>query len=149
MKKRIVVIDGMGGGIGAGLIEKIKPVAGGAEIIALGANAVAAERMVKAGAGRGASGENAIMVSVAQADFILGPIGIVIGNSMLGEITPAVAGAILAAPGERILVPLQNEHFILAGLEAQPLSHAIERAVELLRERLAGDNSPQNHSPHT
>jgi hypothetical protein len=134
--KRIVVIDGMGGGIGAGLIEKLKQVSNGAEIIALGANGVAAERMVKAGAARGASGENAIKVSVAEADFILGPIGIVIGNSMMGEISPAVAEAILAARGERILLPLQNEHFILAGLENQPLSRAIEKAAELLRERL-------------
>jgi hypothetical protein len=135
--KRIVIIDGMGGGIGAGLIEKIKPFAGsGAEIIALGANAVAAERMVKAGAARGASGENAIKVSVAEADFILGPIGIVIGNSMMGEISPSIAEAVLAARGERILLPLQNDHFILAGLENQPLSRALEKAAELLRERL-------------
>jgi hypothetical protein len=135
--KRIAVIDGMGGGIGAGLIEKIKQFSGGgAEIIALGANAIAAERMVKAGAARGASGENAIKVSVAEADFILGPIGIVIGNSMMGEISPAIAETILAARGERILLPLQNEHFILAGLENQPLSRTIEKAAELLRERL-------------
>jgi hypothetical protein len=69
-------------------------------------------------------------------DFIVGPIGIIIGNSMMGEITHSMAEAILAAPGERILLPLQNEHLTLAGLEGLPLAKMIERAVELVTERL-------------
>jgi hypothetical protein len=69
---------------------------------------------------------------------VLGPIGIIIGNSMLGEITPAMAAAVLDAPGERILLPLQNEHLTLAGLEGLPLTRMIERAVELAKERLDG-----------
>lgn len=137
MNIRVIVIDGMGAGIGAQLIGGIKSVADSrVEIIALGTNALAADRMIKAGAQRGASGENAIKVSVSRGDFIMGPIGIVIGNSMMGEITPAIARAVLAAPGERILLPLQNEHFFIAGLEQLPLAKIISRAVGIFQDRL-------------
>jgi hypothetical protein len=137
----IVIIDGMGGGIGVQLIGKIRELSGGdLEILALGTNAVAAERMVKAGAHRGAAGENAVRVSAALGDYILGPIGIVIPNSLMGEISPAMAEAVLAAPGERILIPLQHDHFTLAGLEALPLAKLVDRAAEILKERLAGRN---------
>jgi hypothetical protein len=137
MKYRIVIVDGMGGGIGVQLITRLKEICGpGTELIALGANAVAAERMVKAGAHRGAAGENAVRVSVKEGDFIMGPIGIVIPNSLMGEITPAMAEAILAAPGERILLPLQNDHFFLAGFEHQPLAKVIEQGIEALLDRL-------------
>jgi hypothetical protein len=133
----IVVVDGMGGGIGVQLVGKLREAVGDdVEIIALGTNAVAVERMVKAGAHRGAAGENAILQSVCLGSLIIGPIGIIIGNSMMGEITRPMAEAILSAPGERILLPLQNSHLTLAGLEGLPLAKMIERAVELVRERL-------------
>ncbi|MHC6203823.1 DUF3842 family protein [Breznakiellaceae bacterium SP9] len=139
-KRRIVVVDGMGAGIGVQLISKIRAIPDlegkNLEIIALGVNAVATERMVRAGAHRGASGENAIKVTVPQADFILGPIGIVIINSMMGEISAGIAQAILSAPGKRILLPLQNEHFQLAGLEQVSLSRATDKAIEALLEQL-------------
>ena len=136
MKHTVVIIDGMGGGIGAQIIGKIREIDDpDREIIALGTNAVAAEHMVRAGASRGAAGENAIRVSVGLGDFIIGPIGIVIVNSMMGELSPAMAAAILDAPGERILLPLQNAHFFLAGIEAQPLAKQIDRAIARYRER--------------
>jgi hypothetical protein len=144
MKHRVVVIDGMGGGIGAQLIGRLKDLADGdTEILALGTNSAATERMIRAGAHRGASGENAIRVSVSQGDFILGPIGIVIANSLMGEISAAMAEAVLAAPGERILLPLQNEHFFLAALEPAPLAKVIDKALEIFRERLR----LKNHGP--
>ncbi|MDR0561394.1 MAG: DUF3842 family protein [Spirochaetaceae bacterium] len=137
MKHKILIIDGMGGGIGVQLIGKIKDMLDKeSELIALGTNAVATERMVKAGAHRGATGENAIKVSAPLGDFILGPIGIVITDSMMGEITSVMVDAVLKAQGERILLPLQNEHFYLAGLESLPLSKMIDKAVDLFRERL-------------
>ena len=143
MKTTIVIVDGMGGGIGVQLITMLKEVwvkenlgRDNLEILALGANAVATERMVKAGADRGASGENAVRFSVSQGDYILGPVGIVVGNSMMGEISPAMAQAILDAPGERILLPLQQEHFYIAGLEQMPLARMIDRAVDLLKEHI-------------
>jgi hypothetical protein len=146
MKTIIAVVDGMGGGIGAGLIGRIKESVDfghseGMEIIALGTNAVAAERMVKAGAHRGASGENAVRVTAKTASFILGPIGIVIADSMMGEITPVMAAAVLSAPGERILLPLQQEHFFIAGLEQIPLAEMIDKAVEILKIRLSRINA--------
>jgi hypothetical protein len=137
MKTRLVIIDGMGAGIGAQLVAKLKDLVDDqTEIIALGTNAIAADRMIRAGAHRGASGENAVKVSVVEGDFIMGPIGIVIGNSMMGEITPAMAQAILAAPGERILLPLQNGHFHIAGLEQLPLAKMIDKAIGIFQERL-------------
>jgi hypothetical protein len=140
MKRTIVIVDGMGGGIGVQLIGKLREVVDReTELIALGTNAVAVERMVKAGAHRGASGENAIRVSVSLGDYIMGPIGIVVGNSLMGEITPAIAAAVLAAPGERILLPLQQEHFFIAGVEQLPLARMIERAVDILKGRLGID----------
>jgi hypothetical protein len=137
MKHTIVIIDGMGGGIGVQLITRLRELGGpDIELIALGANAVAAERMIKAGAHRGAAGENAVRVSVREGDFIMGPIGIVVPNSLMGEISPAMVEAILAAPGERILLPLQNGHFSLAGLENQPLAKTIDRGIEILLNRI-------------
>jgi uncharacterized membrane protein len=135
--KTIVVVDGMGGGIGIQLVSKLREAfADNVEIIALGTNAVAVERMVKAGANRGATGENAIRHSARLGGIIIGPIGIIIGDSMMGEITRPMAEAILAAPGERILLPLQNEHLTLAGLDGLPLAKMIERAVELAKDRI-------------
>jgi hypothetical protein len=141
MKIRIVVIDGMGGGIGAALISRLKEIAASTgmedmEIIALGANASATERMIKAGANRGASGENAVKVSVSLGDFIVGPIGIVIANSLMGEISAGMAEAVLCAPGERVLLPLANDHFHIAGFEGAPLAKLIDDAIAYLKKRL-------------
>ena len=87
MKKRIVVVDGMGGGVGAQVIEHLKSILDeGVEILALGTNSGATERMLKAGADRGASGENAIRISVGSGCLVIGPIGIVVPNGMLGEV---------------------------------------------------------------
>ncbi|MDR2632513.1 MAG: DUF3842 family protein [Treponema sp.] len=138
MKHKVIIIDGMGGGIGVQLIARLKELGDHIDIAALGTNAVATERMMKAGAHRGATGENAIRVCASQGDFILGPIGIVIINSMMGEITAAMAEAILKSPAQRILLPLQQDHFYLAGLEQVPLAKMTDKAVELFKERLHG-----------
>jgi uncharacterized membrane protein len=136
-KKRIIIIDGMGGGIGVQLVGKVRAAfADTIEIIALGTNAVAVERMVKAGADRGAAGENAIVHSAGTGELIMGPIGIIIGNSMMGEITDLMARAILQAPCERIILPLQNDHITLAGLDSLPLAKMIERAIDLAKDRI-------------
>jgi hypothetical protein len=139
--KKIIVVDGLGGGIGVELVSRLKDLLksikpGTAELLALGSNAIAVERMVKAGAARGATGENAIRIQARNADIILGPIGIIIANSMMGEITTAMVESILNSPAERILLPLQNDHLTLAGFEGLPLAKMIERAVELTSEKL-------------
>jgi hypothetical protein len=144
MKRTIVIVDGMGGGIGAQLIGKVRDLIdkeriGEWDLIALGTNSAATERMVRAGAHRGATGENALKRSVGQGEFILGPIGIVLPNSLMGEISPSMAEAILDAPALRILVPIQQNHFILAGFEPLSLGKMVERAVEILEERITAD----------
>jgi hypothetical protein len=152
MKKTIVIIDGMGGGIGVQLIGRIrefidKEWPGQWDILALGTNSSATERMVKAGAHRGATGENAVKVSAKLGDFILGPIGIVLANSLMGEISPAMAQAVLGAPGERILIPIQQDHFILAGFESLPLGKMVDRAVEILKEKMNSSAKNDTHGP--
>jgi hypothetical protein len=149
MKRTIVIVDGMGGGIGAQLIGKIRELVdrewpGEWEIVALGTNSAATERMVKAGANRGATGENALKRSVGQGEFILGPIGIVLANSLMGEISPAMAEAALDARAVRILVPIQQDHFVLAGFEPLSLGKMVEKAVEILKERRSGDAKGQS-----
>ncbi len=133
----IAVVDGLGGGLGAQLVERLKAALGDrTRIIALGTNSSATERMLKAGAERGASGENAIKASIGLGDLVMGPIGIVVPNGLMGEISPAIAEAIFSARGRLILVPVQQPHFVLAGLPAQPMSQLVNAAVEAAREAL-------------
>jgi hypothetical protein len=135
----IAVIDGMGGGIGAQIVTQLRqelPLE--VEIIALGANAVATQKMMRARASRGASGENAIRVSIGQADFILAPIGVVVPNSMLGEITPTIAQAVADAPGRKLLLPINQPHFEIIGIEWKALTKQISAAIAMIRQALEG-----------
>jgi NAD(P)-dependent dehydrogenase (short-subunit alcohol dehydrogenase family) len=135
---RICVIDGQGGGIGATLIKRLKEVYREEhEVIALGTNAVATAQMMKARANRGASGENAIVRTVTAVDVILGPLSIVLANSMMGELTPRMAAAIASAPAPKILLPLTQERVEIVGLTPEPLPHLVEKIVnERLKELL-------------
>lgn len=133
----IAVIDGVGGGIGAQIVTQLRrelPL--DVEILALGTNAVATDRMMKARANRGASGENAIRVSIAQADFILAPIGVVVPNSLMGEVTPAIAEAIAGAPARKLLLPINQPHFEIVGIEWKALTKQITAAIEVIRQEL-------------
>jgi len=135
MQKRpiISIVDGLGGGIGVQLCSKIRQTLGQrVEILALGANSTATEQMLKAGADRGASGENAIYVSIGMSQIILGPIGIVIPDSMMGEITPAIAQSVMRAEGKKILLPVNQPHFVLAGIPVFSLSKTIDEAIGIL-----------------
>ena len=132
---RICVIDGQGGGIGAALIKFLKiEFEETVELIALGTNAIATANMLKAGANKGASGENAIGRTAAQADIIVGPIAITWANAMLGELTPKMAEAITSAPAIKILLPLFQEKVEIVGLHKEPLPHMVEAAVSKIRE---------------
>ena len=129
---RICVIDGQGGGIGAVVIKRLKEEFGEtAEVWALGTNAIATAQMMKAGANRGASGENAIRVSVKGADAIVGTIGIVLANAMMGEVTPAIAEAIASCPARKFLLPLTQENVEVAGVAHEPLPHLVEFIVTI------------------
>ena len=136
--KRLCVIDGQGGGIGATLIRYLKERYGeSVELIALGTNAIASAQMLKAGANRGASGENAIVQTVPTADLILGPIAITWANSMLGEVTARMAAAITSSPAPKILLPLTQESVVLVGAVLEPLPHMVKRIVdEIIKEVL-------------
>jgi hypothetical protein len=127
---RICVIDGQGGGIGSAIIKRLKEeFEETVEIIALGTNAVATAQMMKARANRGATGENAIVRTVAQADVILGPIGIVLAHSMMGEVTPKIAEAVAGSGAWKLLLPLTQEKVVIVGLTSEPLPHLVETVV--------------------
>ena len=129
--KKICVIDGQGGGIGSAVIKKLKERLGETvQIIALGTNAIATSQMLKVGANRGASGENAIVQTTRKADLIIGPIGILVANAMMGEMTPRMAEAVAASPARKILLPLTQENIEIVGFSPMPLPHLIESLVE-------------------
>ena len=135
----IGVIDGMGGGIGEQIVTQLRqelPIE--VEIIALGTNAIATQKMMQARANRGASGENAICVSINAADFILAPIGVVIPNSMMGEITPAIAAAVAGARGRKLLLPINQPHFEIVGIEWKALTKQISAAIEIIGQEIEG-----------
>jgi len=129
---RICVIDGQGGGIGSVIIRRLKDEYGETvEVLALGSNAIATAQMMKAGANRGATGENAILVTIKDADAIIGPIGIVLANSMMGEITPAVAAAVASCRARKFLLPLTQENVEVASVNREPLPHQVDHIVQV------------------
>ena len=132
---KVCVIDGQGGGIGSVLIKAIRAEFGQVvEIIALGTNAAATTQMMKAGANKGASGENAICHSVSRADFIAGPLGIVLANAMMGEVSPRVAAAVAGSRAFKLLLPLTREEVAVVGVIPEPLPHLVDKLVEKLKE---------------
>ncbi len=131
MRKRICIMDGQGGGIGATLIKYLKAAYGESVVlIALGTNAIATAQMLKAGANKGASGENAICRTVAEADCLIGPIAITWANAMLGEVTPRMAEAVTSSPTLKILLPLSQERVEIVGVHKEPLPHLVQAIVE-------------------
>jgi len=138
--KRICIIDGQGGGIGATLIKYLKQAYGeSVELIGLGTNAIATAQMLKAGANRGASGENAIAHTVGTADLILGSISITWANAMLGEVTPKMAQAVMSCAAPKVLLPLTQESVTLVGVLDEPLPHLVQRAVDEKIKEVLGD----------
>jgi hypothetical protein len=136
----IAVIDGMGGGIGAQIVSLLrKELPLEVEILALGTNAIATDKMMKAHANRGASGENAIRISIQEADFVLAPIGAAVPNSLMGEVTPAIAEAVATAPGRKLLLPINQPHFEIVGIEWKALNKQIMEAIGIIREAVAAE----------
>jgi len=129
-KVMICVIDGQGGGIGSAIVKRLKEEFGErVDTIALGTNSIATAAMMKARANRGATGENAIVWMVPQADYIIGPISIVMANAMMGELTPLMAEAIASSPAHKMLLPLSQEKVSIVGMTPQPLPHLVEELV--------------------
>jgi len=137
MNHTVVVIDGMGGGIGSQLVAQIRNDSRKEiQLLALATNAVAAQKMVDAGAMKGASGENAFRVVLSRADFILGPMGIVLPDSMMGEVTPQMAECVMLSPARKILLPLMQPHLLIAGLSKTNVGELVEEAVGMLLREL-------------
>ncbi len=134
-KKSIAVIDGQGGGIGSTMIKHLREtLSEEVEIIGLGTNAMATGAMLKAGANKGASGENAIVQTVKGVDIIIGTTGIVLANSMMGELTPKMAEAIASAPALKCLLPLKIPEAEIIGSPKEPLPHLVDQLIKRIQE---------------
>ena len=137
---RIAVIDGQGGGIGSAIIRRLKDEYGEkVEIWALGTNAIATAAMMKARANRGATGENAIIRSVARVEIVIGTVSVVMAHAMMGELTPAMASAIAAGPARKLLIPLTQENLTVVGVQKDHLPVLIDNLVPLINEEMAAD----------
>ena len=130
----ILVIDGQGGMIGRQLITEIRRTMSDVEITAVGTNTLATASMLKAGADSGATGENAVIVCTRSADVISGPIGIVIADSLLGEVTPQMAAAVGSSPVRKILLPVNKCNNIIVGTADKSTSDLIAEAIRRVQE---------------
>lgn len=129
---RVCVIDGQGGGIGSVIIRRIKEEYGEeVEVLALGTNAIATTQMMKARANKGATGENAIIWTIQDSDVVIGPIGIVLANAMMGEVTPALAAAVASCRARKFLLPLTQENVEVVGVAHEPLPHQVDYIVKI------------------
>ena len=129
---KILVIDAQGGGLGKQLIAAIKEKMPYAAVTAVGANAAATAAMLIAGADQAATGENAVIVACRKADVIVGPLGIAIADSLLGEITPAMALAVAQSPAKRVLLPLNRCDNIIVGVSEHSLGGLVQEAVDTI-----------------
>ncbi|MBM4277927.1 MAG: DUF3842 family protein [Deltaproteobacteria bacterium] len=134
-KKLIAVIDGQGGGIGGLVIKRLREAFGEeVEILGLGTNAMATGAMLKAGANKGATGENAIVQTVKKVDIIVGATAIVLPNSMMGELTPKMAEAISSSSALKYLIPLKMPEAEIIGISKEPLPHLVEQLIKRIQE---------------
>ena len=129
---KIVVIDGQGGRLGGLLVERVKARLPQARVYALGTNTAATAAMLKAGADFGATGEHPVVRNVMDADGVLGPVGVVVANAILGEVTPAMAEAVGSCRAKKFLVPMNSCGVVVAGVEELPLPAYVARAVDAL-----------------
>ena len=130
---KVVIVDGQGGKMGQMLIERIKSADLTCEIIAVGTNSIATSIMIKAGADSGATGENPVVVACRDADVIIGPIGIISADSMLGEITPNMAVATGQSKAKKLLLPMNLCNNIIIGTRALTMSKLIDETIEELK----------------
>lgn len=137
---KITIIDGQGGRIGKTVIEQLKAAHRDLKLYAIGTNSIATSAMLKAGADYGATGENAVIVNAGDSDIVIGPIGIVFANALLGEITPAIAAAVGKSRAFKVLIPVNRCSHYIAGCEESSMSEyircAIRKVEELLTEAL-------------
>ena len=133
---RIVVIDGQGGRIGKTIIEEIRKELPGIEIIAVGANSIAASAMLKGGATACASGENAVIYNSGKADVICGTLAVAMANSMYGEISPKMANAVCESDAHKFLIPLKSGNVKIMGAGECAGLQYVKEMVDLIKEML-------------
>ena len=133
---KIIVIDGQGGRIGSLIISKIKASSVKESVIAIGTNSMATSSMLKAGADKAATGENPVVINARDADFIIGPIGIISADALLGEITPAMANAVSSSHAFKILIPTNQCNHYIAGIKDTPLGEMITDAINRLEDAI-------------
>jgi len=126
---KILVIDAQGGGIGKQIVTRLKARTD-TEIYAASPNPAAVSAMKKAGADQAACGENAVVYLAGKAQIIVGPMGIVMPNAMLGEISPAVAEAVASSDGVKVLIPFRSEDHVMVGIGTYSMSQLIDQAVD-------------------
>ena len=130
----IAVIDGMGGGIGAQVVSALREeLPSYVEVYALGTNSIATSAMMKAHANKGATGENAIIVSSKKANIIVSPISIVMPNSMMGEVTSSISESVCVSEAFNIWLPIMPETFEVVGIEKKPLSLLIKDTIKIIK----------------
>ena len=128
---KILVIDGQGGKMGKAIVEQLVKAGYKDQIIAVGTNAVATAAMIKAGVA-GATGENPVIVNAARADYIIGPMGIIAANSLLGEITPAMALAVSESDARKLLIPVSKCNIQVVGTVDKPMNDYINEICDYL-----------------
>ena len=131
--RMVAVIDGQGGKMGQMIIERIRAAKIPCRVTAVGTNSIATSAMLKAGADAGATGENPVIVVCRTADIIIGPIGIMAADSLLGEITPEMAVAVGRSPAQKLLLPVNLCSNIVVGTQDVSLSNLMDQTVVLLR----------------
>lgn len=135
---KILVIDGQGGRIGQLLITGIKEKMPEAYVMAVGTNSIATANMLKAGPEQAATGENPVRVACKSADIIVGPVGIVIADSMLGEVTAKMAVAVGQSTAKKVLVPLNRCDNMVIGVKDLTLSEMVAQAVDEITGKSCG-----------
>lgn len=134
--KKIVVIDGQGGKIGAQLIDAIRERCEDAEIVAVGTNSIATSNMLRSGPDAAATGENPVIVACRDADVIAGPIGIVIADALYGEVTPAMALAVGQSRADRVLIPVNKCGSMVVGVGDVPMAALIREAADCIADKV-------------
>jgi len=136
MRMKIVVIDGQGGGIGRALVSGIKANVSDAVVTAVGTNTAATIAMQKAGADKAATGENAVVVAARDAEYIIGPVGIVVADALLGEVTPKMAQAVGSSNAKKLLVPVNMCDTIVVGVPDLNVSTLVSQTIQrIMQER--------------
>ncbi len=126
----ILIIDGQGGNLGRQLVKRLKEAAPQADVTAVGTNSTATENMLKGGADRAATGENAVIVNARRAKIIAGPLGIVMADALLGEVTPAMAAAVGSSDAVRVLIPMNRCDTLVAGVGEKAMGELLEDGVK-------------------